>query len=368
VSAWWAGATPGQRVLATIAALLAAFTLVGAGLRLLLGQDPGGPASSAFGTAENGIGALADLAEAEGAQVERLRAPLDQLALHAGPTEGVTLVVAAPASFAPEEAAEAERFVRAGGRLVTTGRPEPFGDLLGELEWSSGGPRQAQPVVPLPETDGVGEVETGRSGSWRSYGSWLPVLAGGGEVIAVTTQVGAGEILAIADPAVLWNDRLAERDNAAFGLAALGAGGGQRNAVLFAEAAHGYGPGGGIRLAPAAWKWSAAFVLGVALVFLWSAASRFGPPDLPERSLAPPRHRYAESLATTLVRTGDRDAGTAPLRARAERLAARTAVGSAAAAPPPLTVPDDDEQLIELGRLAARIERGEPWKPGDPHT
>lgn len=369
MSDWWKRASNGSRVLAVIAATFVAFGLVGSGLRLVFGTDPGGPASSAFGTAEDGAAALARLAENEGAQVLRLEVPLDQLDLQASPTEGVTLVVADPQEFAPEEAEEAERFVRAGGRLVTSGSAEPFGALLEELDWSSRGVESATPVVPVRETAGIARVAAGRNGSWDDAGGWVPLLSDGGTVVAVRGRVGDGDVIALADPAILWNDRLTSDDNAAFGLAALGLGPtGTRTTVLFAEAAHGYGAGGGPGRAPSEWKWTALLVLCVTVAFLWSRASRFGPPDLAQRELAPARHRYAESLAVSLARTADRDAGSEPLRMRAKRLISRpTAWGGPGAAVPELDqIPANDDALVRLGRLAAKLERGEALTPGEP--
>ncbi len=366
---WWRQASTGSRVLAAIAAIFAAFALVGAGLRLVFGTDPGGPASSAFGTAEDGVAALARLAEDQGAEVVRLQAPLDQLGLDTVPADGVTLVVADPEDFAPAEAEAAEGFVRSGGRLVTSGRPLPYGALLDELDWSSSGVESATPVVPVAETAGIARVAAGRNGSWADAGGWVPLLSDGDTVVAVRGQLDDGVVVALADPAILWNDRLAEADNAAFGLAVLGLGpAGGQTMVLFAEAAHGYGAGGGPGRAPSAWKWTALLLLGVTVSFLWSRASRFGPPDLAERELAPARHRYAESLAVSLARTADRDAGTVPLRDRARRLTSRpTAWGGPTATIAELDqIPANDDALVRLGRVAAALERGETITPGEP--
>ena len=299
----------------------------------------------------------------------RLQAPLDQLDLDTAPANGVTLVVADPEDFAPEEAEAAERFVRAGGRLVTSGKPQPFGPLLERLDWSSRGVESATPVVPVAETAGISKVAAGRNGSWNDVGGWVPVLSSGSTIVVARGQLGDGVVIALADPAMLWNDRLADDDNAAFALASLGLGpSGTQTTVLFAEAAHGYGAGGGVGRAPSAWKWTALLVLVVTVSFLWSRAKRFGPPDLPERELAPARHQYAESLAVSLARAADRDAGTSPLRQRAQRLTSRpTAWGGTAAPVAELDqIPANDDALVRLGRVAARLERGETITPGEP--
>ena len=70
--------------------------------------------------------------------------------------------------------------------------------------------------------------------------------------------------------------------------------------VTFDEYDHGYGRGSGVGAIPLRWKVGLAVVAAAALVWMLSAARRFGPPEPAERQLIPPRVAYVDALATVL--------------------------------------------------------------------
>ena len=382
----WRAVAPGWRAVLVLVALVAGLNVLLAGVeRVLGGDEPGGAPSSSYATAPDGAAAYADLLARHGHPVQRLRSALDEADLHPA---GTVVVLDVP-ELANAEAEALGRFVRDGGRLVVAGQQGAplLRRLLGEGPvWSPGGAERATPVVPASEVRGVGAVRTGGEGSWRTVGTALPVLAtppdgdgGGGQrgesgeigeqpALVVVANVGRGRVVALADPSVLQNRLLDEEDNAAFGVASAGAPG---RPVSFAEASHGYADGEGLAALPSRWRWGAAVALVAALVWMWSRAKRFGPPEEVTRALPPPRRAYVDALAASVARTADRDGGVQPLRdAVRRRLAQRASLphdvgdadlvhvagrlGADPADMARLLAPvGDDEDLLGAGRAAA---------------
>jgi hypothetical protein len=108
---------------------------------------------------------------------------------------------------------------------------------------------------------------------------------------------GRGSLVLLASSSPLQNGALGQADNAAFALDLVPAG----STVVFDEYDHGFGhAGSGLAGLPAAWRWGLAFVLLSVLVWVLSAARRFGPPDPPARITVPARVRYVDAMATLL--------------------------------------------------------------------
>ena len=302
----------GAAVVGVNAGLAALETITG-------GAEPGGPASSSYATAPAGLAAFADLLEARGHPVGRIRTGLHE----AGLDPATTLVVADVAGLPPGDVTALARFVGGGGRLLVTGSSA---ELLVEavlgpgLTWSPSPATPARSLVPVPEVTGVGRVAGAGLGSFADAGPTLPVLAGTGadrgRVLATVAGVGPGRVVALADPSPLQNRFLDEADNAAFGLAAVGEPG---RPVRFAEAPHGFGVGRGFAALPARWRWALAGVALAVAVWMWSRGRRLGPAEELERSLPPPRRAYVDALAATLARTGQPAESMAPLQAAARR-------------------------------------------------
>ncbi|HVF74135.1 MAG TPA: DUF4350 domain-containing protein [Acidimicrobiales bacterium] len=336
---WWRGLSPAARGVTALIAVIVALNLALGMLRSIVGTTPGGPTSSSYATADDGLAAYADLLQARGHPVERLRTSLDEADL----AVETTLVMADPDDLSTEEADAVAAFVRGGGRLIAAGpRTNPaLRRLLGtDLDWSASGAERARPLVPVSEVAAVGEVRAAGNGSWRHAAGGLPVLADGPQVLAAVATVGQGRVVALADASVLQNRFLDEADNAAFALAAAGE---ARRPVRFAEAAHGYADSVGLGALPSRWKWALFLGALAALAWMWSKGRRFGPPDELERELPPPRRAYVDAVGATLAKTGEPAAAARPLQR-----AARRRVVARAGLPP--DAPDDDV-VVAAARL-----------------
>lgn len=369
VERWRALRPATRRVLGAAAAILAVNGAL-AGLEAVTGgAEPGGPASSSYATAPEGMAALAQLLADRGHPVRRLRAGLADIDLD----PAATLVLAGSIAVTPPEGEAVARFVEAGGRLVVAAdAPSPLlRRLAGTERWSTEPARRATPLVPVPEVDGVTTVTSGGFGSWSDPGASLPVLAAGGATLATVRAAGRGRVVAVADPSVWQNRLLGHADNAAFALAAVGERG---RPVEFAEAHHGYGRSRGPGVVPWRWRWAAGVALVAASVAVWSRGRRFGPPEDAERELPPARRAYVDAVAASLVRTRRPAESLAPLQdAARRRVTARAGLASDAG-------PDDlrraaaglglepadvdallrpattDDDVLAAGRALARLE------------
>lgn len=366
----WAHMGTGKKIATAVIGLIIAVNLALAGLQSVIGgSDPGGPVSSSYTTDGDGLAAWGDLLAQRGHPVARLRRALDGADLD----RRSTLVVVDPEGVTADDGAAAARFVAAGGRVVLGGvTATPFlRALTGDpVQWASDGARRAGALVPVPETTGVRGVEASGGGRYAEVGGLLPVLGGRGSPIALVGTVGRGSIVALADPSIVQNARLARADNAAF---ALGIVGGSRRAVVFVESVHGFGSSTGLAALPATWKWAALGVLVAVVLGMWSFGQRFGPPEDERRSLRPPRQAYVDALAADLARARTDPASAAgPLVAAGRRRlhdrlhlgagATDAEVRSAAAAAgleveevePLLRPPTSDDDLLAVGRAVAR--------------
>jgi hypothetical protein len=272
-----------------------------------------GPPSSSYATASDGLAAYAGLLARNGHPVTRLRtAPA-----HAVLDPRQTLVFLDPEVVLRADVAALRRFVIDGGTLVAGGRaPETWvSELIGDSPaWRATGPRTAAPLLPIPETGGVGAVDTAGEGSWSDAGATLPVLGEPGRALLTVTTLGRGRIALLADPSPLQNRLLADADNAAFGLALAGAAG---RAVAFDEAVHGYGSHRGLAALPTRWKWTLIGLLVAALVAVAARIRRLGPPEPPPAPVLPPRRAHVEALASALSRTGKPNEAAEPVRRHA---------------------------------------------------
>ncbi len=320
----WRSMHPATRAVMAVVALIVGLNLVIAGATVATGgTGPGGPTSSSYATAGDGLAAYAELLARNGHAVERVRTSLDKATLD----PGSTLVVADPAGVTPAELEAIARFVGAGGRLVAAGRdaaPVLAGLPGGGPEWGGAGVRSARPLVPAPEVAGVATVESAGDGSWNRAGGTLPLLGDADGVLATVAAAGAGRVVALADASPLQNRLLGRADNAAFALGIAGGGrpgdiAGARRPVAFAEAQHGYGRRTGVGAIPARWRWAMAGGFLAALVWMWSRGRRLGPPDDIERTPPPARRAYVDAMAGALARTRQPGVVAAPLQDRARR-------------------------------------------------
>jgi len=334
------------------------------------GRDPGGPTSSSYAAAPRGLAAYADLLEARGHPVRRIRTSLDRARLD----PQTTVVVADAPEVTDEEATALARFVSAGGRLLVSGdgapavlRYLPLRDMI----WSSRAVDRSAPVAPTPEVEGVTTVRAGGPGSWRDAGATLAVLGTDEGVLATVFASERGRVVALADTSPWQNRLLGEADNAAFALAAAGEAG---RPIHFAEAHHGFGAAEGLAALPGRWKWALAGAVLAAAAAMWARGRRFGPPEDPERAHPPPRRAYVDAIAGSLARSRQPAEAIRPLRASARRrLASRAGIppdaddaafwraGARLGLPDDevaslLAPPDNDDEVMALGRVLARLE------------
>ncbi len=322
---------------ALLLGLLAVLELAGA---LLPG--PGGPRSSSYATAADGVAAYAALLGREGHAVTPLRRGLDAAPLD----PGTTLVLLDPDVVVAPEARALKAFVAAGGRLVAGGR-DP-GRWLATLldrppKWSEEGLLAAGPVGGAGELNGVRRVRAAGEGAWKTPGSARAILGGPAGTLAVTRSIGRGRMVLLADPSPLQNRLLDQADNAALGEALAG---GTGRPVLFAETVHGYGRGRGLGALPTRWKWALGGLVLAALLWLAAHVRRLGPAEEEGRSLPPPRRAYVDAMAALLARSGRLPEAGAPVAAAArDRLLRRAALP-----------PDAEDEAV--AKAAERLELG----------
>jgi hypothetical protein len=297
ISWWW-------RTVIVVVATIVAVELVLAFVGGIVGSVPAGEgASSSFGTTPSGVAALAELLADHGHRVDRSTLPVSATDL---PT-GATLFVVDPDGWTGADTGAAARFVASGGHVVLAGRP-PGDPLLvaafGTREvprWQRRGSGTAHAVGSDPVVDSISTVSTGEVGSLRAPGDTRPILAGSRLFAVSSHDISAGSpravLLASADP--FTNAALASRDNAAFALNLAGPG---SRPVVFDEFDHGYGrTGSGLAGLPDWWRWGLGLALGAVVVWMVSAARRFGPVEASSRPMIPARVGYVDALATVLA-------------------------------------------------------------------
>ena len=280
-----------------------------------------GPASS-LDTSKGGTAAFSQLLAARGHSVGVSEVPLSSPSL---PARG-TLIVLDPQKSLSGELGAINSYLRAGGRVVLAGRlgRDTLRTLLGAGSlpiWQSPSAGLQHRVLTAPEDYGVFSVTSSGPGSWQT-GSAIGarnraarVLLGGTRGnLALLARVGPGRLVLLASASALENGSLDSADNAAFALDLTGP---PRSPVVFDEYDHlETSTGAGIAGLPA--HWQAALALGLLAVVVWimSAARRFGPPMPAERQLVPARIAYVDAVAALLA-TGPParlNAGAAPSR------------------------------------------------------
>jgi len=141
--------------------------------------------------------------------------------------------------------------------------------------------------------------------------------------VAVTTSSGGPNSVFLASSTFMTNAALAHDDNAAFALNLAGPSG---RGVAFDEFDHGYGlTGTGLAGLPVWWRWGLGLALLAVVVWMISAARRFGPVQAAERELIPTRVEYADALAANLASLPADQLASAvePLRKEARQLLCR---------------------------------------------
>lgn len=314
--------------------------------------EPGGPASSAYATSEDGFAAYAELLRRAGHEVERVRELPRELDL---PPAETTVVLADAGLVEEPDALALAQFVEAGGRLVAAGRAFGWPRHVAEPppEWDAAPVQAIRVLAPRAELGRVRQLAGAEAGSWGEAGASLPLLGDGDASLLTVARTGAGEVFFLADSAPLRNETLAAADNAAL---ALGLAGPPARRVAFLERYHGFGEQRGFWAIPDSWLVTLGGMLVAALAFMLARGRRLGPPEAAARELAPPRRLYVESIGPLLARTRRPAEAVAPLRARA--LESAELVGLPADERRVLeSDPGTPAEVLRYGRAAAALER-----------
>ncbi len=311
----WRTMSGAQRRLTVVGLVVAGWAALLWSLQAL-GASPGGPSLSSYATDAHGLAAYEELLARSGHAPSRLRVPLDEARLASDVT-----IVALGQSFDGPERESLRRFLESGGRAVVGGSEaldvvRAFADA--PVQWRTGGGSVTR-VEPVEQLAGLRVVRGEGFGVWEHHVG-VALLRRGERVTAIALPVGAGQLIALADPSPLTNAWLDRADNAGFGVAVAGDAG---RRVTFAEHGHGYGVADGLAALPARWKAAIGAAAAAAVAGAAAAGKRFGPTDPVPLTEAPPRVRYVEAVASTLARTRDRAGAIAPLRQRATTAAAR---------------------------------------------
>lgn len=318
----WATSRP-LRVAAAVVATLVAIPIAVTVLdRAVTGpNEVHGPDSSSYSTDDTGLSAFAELLSRYDHRVTRVQGGNS----FATTPRGATLVVLDAPDLTNAQATALGRWVHDGGALVTGGVDPVY--LVRFLDRTP----TWLPFAPIDwRVRGVGsarEVRSGGFGSFEtsSFGPEATLLATNDDgVLAARLPLGSGTVTVLSDSSPLSNARVAQRDNAAFGLGLV-----TTNQVVFAENVDVEQPGStGLDALPARWRFAALGCLVAALVFMWARGRRFGPPEQRVRALHPPRAEHLDAVATMLEQSGDSAGAIAPVQTAVQRsVAARSLLG-----------------------------------------
>jgi hypothetical protein len=279
--------------------------------------------------------------------VQELTVPLHDATI---PADG-TLFVLDPVGSIDADAVALKRNLDGGGRVVFGG--EVASSLLGEIlgpgpspVWQSEPSGNAAPVERSRDDAGIATVLGGPSGSWLvgNASRFSVLLQGPTGALAVESSVGSGTLVLLASTNPLQNAQLAQADDAAFALDLAGPAGAQ---VSFDEYDHGLGRSGtGLAGLPSHWKTALVLAFLAALVWMWSAARRFGPPERADRELIPARVAHVDAMAALLA-SGSPErlaAGSSSLRSEGRATLRRLLRAEPGAG---------DERLVEIAATAA---------------
>ncbi len=274
-----------------------------------------GPPGSSYATSGAGLSAYAELLTRSGHRVTRLRAAPSR----AGLDPAGTVILLDPTALVATDVSALARFVEAGGVLLAGGQdPGPW---LARLmpdppAWQPGGQSEYGPLLATAETAGVSEVRSDGQGSWSSPRAALPLLGTPDASLVDVAVLGAGRIELLADSSTLDNQRLADADDAALGLALAGP---VRRPVAFEEGVHGYGAATGLAALPSRWKWALLGLLLAALTGVGARFRRLAAPDPEGVPALPPRRAHVDAIALALARSGPPGDAAASVREHALR-------------------------------------------------
>ncbi|HYP29885.1 MAG TPA: DUF4350 domain-containing protein [Blastocatellia bacterium] len=227
------------------------------------------------------------------------------------------LLIAPPAEHNPnaEEFARLKEWVEAGGELIIIDREikVDFGEANVETGWAEYG-EDARPLQPTPYTRGVERVSlsaaasridvTGRAGAHPTYH-----VGDADSAVLADITLGKGRIVLLADPFVVANNGISQRDNVVLALNLVQAG--RFGTVAFDEYHHGHGsskPAGLMSYfegTPLPWMmWQAVLIIGLVI---YTRGRRFARPIPLRRERRTTNLEFVSSMAniTRLARASD---------------------------------------------------------------
>ncbi len=278
--------------------------LFGFGLTLALvdwlAPTPKGPSSSSYATSPAGLAAYASVLERAGHPVRRVRTPIAERR----PSTDETLVVLEPDVMEDDEARAIGAWVRAGGRLVAGGGdPSWLTEVLRRRPGvaSPAGRCGARRSCPWPRPPACARCSVPTAAAGAMFGGALPVIGpADGPLLVTASQRRAAPWRCSPTPRRCRTagsptptaPRSASRWRAASAVRS-------RSWRPCTATASGSGFGG----LPGRVKWVIIGLALTALVAIWSAGRRLGPPEDPDIAPSPPRVEYVDALATALVRS-----------------------------------------------------------------
>jgi hypothetical protein len=251
------------------------------------------------------------------------------------PSSPALLFVFRPTTgFSNTESQQLDTWLRAGNVVVyASEESDPLLDTQFGLKRSAGSVNAAAQAA-APIFGGVASLSGARSaGAFKASPSQVPLLRNAhGDVLALRTTVGSGQLIAMTDPLVFCNGYLRLADNGRFAadLIALTPSGGT---VLFDEFHHGQIAGNApTATAWALTPWGAALTLAVIIIVggLALRGRAFGPPIPLQQRADRSGAEYAVAVGSLLHRTGARRVTLETLLSATRRtVAARVGLGSA---------------------------------------
>jgi hypothetical protein len=310
-------------LLGAVAGLIAVVVL----LRGTAGGDS--PEHSSASDAGNGTSALRLYAQALGHTTGTVEGDYNL-----PPSPALMFIFRPTTGFSNAQTQQVDGWLRAGNVVVyATEEADPVLDTQFALHRSSAGvdgpARAAAPILAGVETlSGAAKAL-----AFRPSSSQTPLLRNSkGDVLALRSTVGSGQLIAMTDPLVLCNGYLRLADNGRFAadLIALAPSGGR---VFFDEFHHGQ-IAGNVPTATA-WvltPWGAALALAVLIIVAGLAlrGRAFGPPIPLRRAADRSGAEYAAAVGSLLHRTGARRVTLETLLSATRRsVAERVGLGSA---------------------------------------
>jgi len=276
--------SPGDRkVLLIAAAAFVILVVLGFALAPSNTQDE---AATSYSTASGGAKAAYLLLQELGYHVERWQSSATQLK----PDKNSVLIIADPAAIPDgKQRAAIERFISAGGRVITNGivgatfLPENYAEVN---PMPSGPANEFPALMPSAITRAAPKITLAAATLWQ-HRSGIPLYGRNDDTVATRLPHGLGDAIWLASATPLTNAGIKETGNLEFVLAAIGDK--LQTRVLFDEYVHGYGenenPEKSHPLLTALFLQSV--VLALAVLFTFSRRSGPLRPMPPESRLSP---------------------------------------------------------------------------------